>query len=171
MSPFHGLMCVIIRSVKQPHKKWGKLVILKQIDTVFENYWNILYRTAFTMLKNQYDAEDAVQDTFLRYITKAPAFYDNEHEKAWVLKVCMNICKNKLRLHHLHMAVDIDTVEISDNQKEDVGLMFSLTELPAKYKEVILLYYMGGYPCKEISKILRLTESTVKKDWSADEIY
>ncbi|WP_166436788.1 RNA polymerase sigma factor [Enterocloster clostridioformis] len=136
---------------------------VKQIETAFETYWDKLYRVALIMLKNEYDAEDAVQDTFIKYMTKAPVFREREHEKAWVLKVGMNICKNKIRFHSLHPAIDIDSIEISGHQKEDEVLITSLVGLPDKYKEVVLLYYIEGYSCKEVGKILRLTESTVKK--------
>ena len=99
-----------------------------------------------------------------------------EEEKALFLQVveesgvsvedaikAIHICKNKIRFHSLHPAIDIDSIEISGHQKEDEVLITSLVGLPDKYKEVVLLYYIEGYSCKEVGKILKLTESTVKK--------
>lgn len=136
---------------------------IQEIEAAFETYWDKLYRVALIMLKNKYDAEDAVQDTFVKYMMKAPVFTEREHEKAWVLKVCMNICKNKLRFHNLHPTISFDSVEISGEKQEDEVLIACLMKLPDKYKETILLYYIEGYKCMEIGKVLKVTESTVKK--------
>lgn len=54
---------------------------VKQIETAFETYWDKLYRVALIMLKNEYDAEDAVQDTFIKYMTKAPVFVNGNTKK------------------------------------------------------------------------------------------
>lgn len=73
-----------------------------------EKYGDMLYRLSLSMLRNKQDAEDSVQDTFMRYLYKKPKFNDEEHEKAWLLRVCINVCKNKLRARKRHEYVSME---------------------------------------------------------------
>ena len=61
------------------------------IENVVKTYSNMLFRLCFTMLRNNEDAEDAVSDVFLKYISAAITFADREHEKAWLIKVATNV--------------------------------------------------------------------------------
>ena len=54
----------------------------KSIDIVIERYGDLLYRTAYVQVGNQHDTQDILQEVFIRYIEKSPAFADEEHEKA-----------------------------------------------------------------------------------------
>ena len=67
-----------------------------EMQRVVEEYSSSLLRAAYSLLKNREDSEDAVQETFLRYMEKAPVFTSREHEKAWLLRVAVNISKNHL---------------------------------------------------------------------------
>ena len=76
---------------------------MQSIDCVREavhKYGDMLYRLCFVMLRNTADAEDAVQETFIAYTTKSPVFSDKEHEKAWLLKVASNKCRDLLRFRN-----------------------------------------------------------------------
>lgn len=135
----------------------------KSVETVFEEYGNMLYRIAFVMMKNQYDAEDAVQDVLIKYMEKRREFEGEEHCKAWLIRVTINVCKNKLRFYRNHP--DISMQELSDHYetKEDTEVMEHLLKLPRKYREVLMLYYVEGYQCREIAALLKTTESVVRK--------
>lgn len=135
----------------------------KSVETVFEEYGNMLYRIAFVIMKNQYDAEDAVQDVLIKYMEKRRAFEGEEHCKAWLIRVTINVCKNKLRFYRNHP--DISMQELSDHYetKEDTAVMEHLLKLPRKYREVLMLYYVEGYQCREIAALLKTTESAVRK--------
>ena len=124
------------------------------VEEMFQKYGEMLYKICIVMLKNTYDAEDTVQDVLIKYMTKKPLFETYEHEKAWLIRVTINLCKDKLRFYK-QTTYPEDSI---DNQ-----ILAILLELPSKYKEVLLLYYVEGYKCFEISKILKITESTVKK--------
>ena len=69
----------------------------EKIETLLQTYGNGLFRLSLVMLRNESDAEDAIQDTMIRYLQKAPNFRDADHEKAWLFKVCTNICHDMLR--------------------------------------------------------------------------
>lgn len=76
----------------------------------------------------------------------------------------MNLCKDKLRFYKQHPYINIETIKTTYSEDSiDRQIFDILLELPPKYKAVLLLYYVEGYKCSEISKILKITESTVKK--------
>ncbi len=135
----------------------------EEIKELVEKYSSLIFRISYCILCNPYDAEDAVQETFLRYITKAPEFNDEEHRKAWLIKVSANISKNMLMFRLRRDTVNIDDVEnigIAQNDYETFELIMSL---PAKYKIVMTLYYVEGYKSKEIAEIIDINEDTVRK--------
>ncbi len=125
-----------------------------------EQYGNSLMRVAYTYTKNMQDAQDMVQDTFLRYISSAPKFDSKEHEKAWLIRVTINICKN-----HLSSAYRRNYAELDENMSVydtySSGLADIVNSLPEKYRIVIHLFYYEDYTQKQIAKILRITESAV----------
>ncbi len=76
-----------------------------RLEELVNKYENTLLRAALAILGNAQEAEDAVQETFLRYLEKRPEFRDREHEKAWLLRVTANHCKSVLRQRKRHPAV------------------------------------------------------------------
>jgi len=128
-----------------------------------EKYGDMLYRLSVSMLRNKQDAEDSVQDTFMRYLDKKPKFNDEEHEKAWLLRVCINICKNKLRTIKRHEYVSMEDFVAYEFTYKDFTIFDAVSKLPEKYKTVVLLYYVEEYKVDEIAKILDISSSAVKK--------
>ena len=128
-----------------------------------EEYGNSLYRLCTVMLKNREDAQDAVQESFLRYMTKAPVFDNPDHEKAWLIRVASNICKDMLRYRRHSSLLNLDeirTVSTSEDNAQILGLLMMLDE---KYRAVIHLHYVEGYGVSEISSALGISSSAVKK--------
>jgi RNA polymerase sigma-70 factor (ECF subfamily) len=110
-------------------------------------------------MKNMPDAEDVVQDTFVKLMQKNPTFESEEHEKAWLIRVTINLCKNLLKTTWFKKTVPLDhTVEFT--QQESI-VIDAVLELSVKYRSVILLYYIIGYNIKEISDILGRKEATI----------
>ena len=68
-----------------------------RLEETVRKYENTLYRTALAVLGDAHEAQDAVQDTFVRYLEKAPEFDSPEHEKAWLIRVTVNGCRSRLR--------------------------------------------------------------------------
>ena len=132
-------------------------------ERAMEEYGNSLYRLCSVMTGNREDAQDAVQECFLRYITKAPNFNDAEHEKAWLIKVATNICHDILRRRKHISFVSLDEIRnlgTSEDNAQILGLLMSLDE---KYKIVMHLYYIEGYKAEELSALLGISSSAVKK--------
>ena len=125
-------------------------------------YSDMLYKICIVILCNEHDVQDAIQDTFCRYMEKKPNFRDEEHEKAWLIRVATNISRDMIRFRIRHPKVSIDELEnglVAPEQKETLK---ELLELPVKQKMVIYLHYVEGYHIKEIADILGITEGAVK---------
>lgn len=134
------------------------------VERIFEIYGEMLYKICIVMLKNTHDAEDTVQDVLIRYMVKKPLFDNDEHEKAWLIRVALNLCKDRFRFWEKHPMINIEELSTTYSiESEERQVLDALLELPPKYKEVLLLYYVEGYKCHEISKIMRITEGLVKK--------
>ena len=130
-------------------------------ETVIK-YSDMLYRICIVILCNEQDVQDAVQETFCRYLEKAPDFHDEEHEKAWLIRLATNICRDMIRFRIRHPKVSIDEVENTLAAPEQKEILRELLELPVKQKTVLYLHYVEGYQIKEIADILGITESAVK---------
>lgn len=138
----------------------GALRAQDEMQRVVEEYSSSLLRAAYSLLKNREDSEDAVQETFLRYMEKAPVFTSREHEKAWLLRVAVNISKNHLSSAWFRKRTDLKE-DIPALEQEEQEVLESVLKLPAKYRTVIHLYYYEGYSLSEISQILRSPLSTI----------
>ena len=134
----------------------------EQVERLVEQHSARLYRHCRVMLGSEEDARDAVQETFLRYMRAAPRLQDAEHEKAWLLTVAMNHCRNLLRQRKAHPHTPLEEVSLPAAMPEDTPLLDRLVTLPDKIKIVLLLHYIEGYKVREIASRLHLTQSTVK---------
>ena len=130
------------------------------ITAAVEYYGNMLYRICLVSLGSSADAEDAVQDTFLKYIQKAPAFESGEHEKAWLIRVALNTCKDIIR--HRRPQVDIDTVQQEAPEPDSGEVTAALMSLPEKFRTALVLHCVEGYTVNEIAKMIGKTPSAVK---------
>lgn len=133
------------------------------IERIVDKYGNMLFRMCLVILCNENDAEDVVQDTFITYLTKSPPFNDSEHEKAWLITIATNRCKNMRRYNIIRKHMDINDLQLYCKDDENYGLIEHLMRLPNKHKIVLLLYYVEGYKVDEIAKILGIITSAVKK--------
>lgn len=138
-------------------------VMQAEVQRAVNLYAQMLFKICLVILCNEQDAQDAVQDTFFKYMQKSPVFHDPEHEKAWLLSVATNICKNMKRYRLMHMHQNLEDVYGCLEDKEETPLLEALVTLPHKYKEALLLYYVEGYKVKEISAIIGASPAAIKK--------
>lgn len=135
----------------------------ENLKNIINKYGNMLFRICYCILCNKQDAEDALQDTMIKYATKAPEFNDEEHEKAWLIKVATNISKNMLITRLRRKTVNIDELVNIGTEDRDIGVFSAVMELPVKYKIVMTLYYIEGYSVKQVSEITSVSEAAVRK--------
>lgn len=134
-----------------------------EIKRVIQVHGNLLYRTALVILGNPHDTQDVLQEVLLKYMEKSPDFRDENHEKAWLLKVTANLCRDFLRFNKRHAYVSIDELETICSQPRQQETLKEVFNLPPKFKTVLLLHYVEGYQLKEIAEILSISENAVKK--------
>lgn len=125
-----------------------------------ETYSPMLLRAALTRVSTPADAEDAVQDVFLRVLTLAPRFRDREHEKAWLLRSTLNRASDLRRRRRDDAPLD-ELVNAASEEPDYGPLLSAVRSLPQAYSAVIHLYYYEGYSIKEIASLLALPIPTV----------
>lgn len=128
------------------------------IEKAVKTYSESMLKAAYSLLGSVSDSEDAVQDAFLKLIEKKPGFKNPEHEKAWFLRVTINISKNMLKASHRKNLPVIEDIPYEQNNNEVLQYVLSLEE---KYRTIIHLYYYEGYSIKETASILNLPAATV----------
>jgi RNA polymerase sigma-70 factor (ECF subfamily) len=122
---------------------------------------NRLYRTALAITRNISDAEDVVQEVFLRVYEKAPEFESEEHAKAWLIRVAINLCNSRLRSPWRKRTEPLlDSYPATEPEQHE--LLEQILALPPKYRTVIHLFYYEGYSIKDISGLTGQKESTVR---------
>ena len=132
------------------------------IETILNRYGDMLYRLCILMLKNESDAEDVVQETIIKYYRKEPSFADSEHEKAWLIRVATNGCRDLLRYRVRHPLAEEEQIAAASDNSPDSGILEALASLPEKYRLVLSLYYIEDCRIEDIAKIIGRTPSAVK---------
>lgn len=135
----------------------------EELSQIYQRHAKTVYRVCFMYMKNSYDTEDMVQNTFLRLMKDRTRFENEEHEKAWLIRTATNLCKDHFR-HWWNKRVGIE--EAAERAVEDSITVDETLErvlnLPDKYKTVIYMYYYEGYSTVEIAEILGKKVSTVR---------
>lgn len=135
----------------------------EEIEAAVKDWGDMLFRLCFTMLGNQADAEDAVSETIIKYIEKAPAFADKEHRKAWLIKVASNNCRDMLRADRRRRWVSLEDVTELCRQERDRDVMYELLNLPPKYRLAVYLHYVAGYKTAEMAGMLGISPAAARK--------
>ncbi|MBQ9045326.1 MAG: sigma-70 family RNA polymerase sigma factor [Oscillospiraceae bacterium] len=138
------------------------------IEEAFRRYGDAVFRAAFSVCRSGTDADDVVQDTFLKYHTRAPEFMSEAHLKAWLLRVAMNRAKDLAAAHRRKNEVAWETFRdtLTFEQSEDRDLFDAVMRLPEKYRAVIHLFYYEEYAINEIADLLHRRPGTVKSQLS-----
>ena len=119
-----------------------------KIEALMDSYGNLLWRTGIMMLGEPQDVQDMIQEVLLKYMQKRPVFHDAEHEKAWLLRVAVNLCRDMLRLRSRRRYFPIDELEpeaVGSTDAESREILEEIAMLPQKWKSVLLLHYIEGY--------------------------
>ena len=126
----------------------------RDIRETMEKYSDMVYRIALTR-------SGIFQNVFIKYSQKKPKFASEEHKKAWLIRVTINISKNFINQAWNRKVVNLDeNLKFETQEENDV---FSVVcELPEKYRTVIYLFYYEGYKVNEIAKLLKTKDGTVK---------
>ncbi len=128
----------------------------------FEKYADMVYRLAFARMKNSADAEDVLQEVFLRYMRRGKPAESDEHERALLIRITVN-CSNSLHTSAWRRHTTALDESVSDDREfPENGTLDAVLKLPVKYRTVIHLFYFEGYAVNEIAALLKTKPSTVK---------
>ena len=134
----------------------------EHIRRIMELYGDLLYRMSLSVVGNSSDAEDMVQDTLVTYLTEAPEFPDEAHEKQWLVKVVRNNSLMLVRKQNTRDRLLSEQSRVSTGKDADYGILDVLQTLPDKYRAVLVLFYVEEYSAEEIAKVLKKSVSAVK---------
>lgn len=134
----------------------------EDIELTFNTYADMIYSISLIMLKNSSDAEDIVQETFIRYIQSDKKFDNEEHKKAWLITVASNQCRDLLRFENRHRTENIEEITIFAEEKQESCILEALAKLPEKFRIIMLLHYVYEYKVKETADILGIGQSAAK---------
>jgi RNA polymerase sigma-70 factor (ECF subfamily) len=136
--------------------------INNQIDMndVLKNYADMIYKLALAHTKNISDSEDVFQEVFFKYLKNKTKFQSKEHQKAWLIRVTINVSNKILSSAWRRRTVPFKD-DIEFNPEENI-VYYSIIELPIKYRTVLHLHYYEDMTISDISSVLKIKESTIK---------
>lgn len=139
----------------------------EKILECYQRYKDMIYKLAWAYCKDKYQAEDAFQEVFFKYMKYHPRFKSGEHEKAWFIRTTINVCKNLLKSKWNRDMVQLQEWDADDAFPGDTNdafdsLKVAILDLPEKYRIPIHLYYYEEYSVREIAQLLRKSESTIQ---------
>lgn len=128
-----------------------------------ERYGDMVRRLCLVHLKNPADTEDIFQNVFLKYVLSPVVFESPEHEKAWLIRVTLNACKDLVKSFFRSRTVPLE--ELLDQPapllEEHREVLEAVLALPPKYRDAVYLHYYEGYTAAEIGKLLGKNTNTV----------
>ncbi len=130
------------------------------IHYIIEKYSDMLLRISYSYMKNLSDAEDITQDVFIKLLEKKPNFESKEHEKSWLIRIVINLSKDKLKSAYFKKTTPLEG-DFVDMTNDDNEIIHVVLNLPIKYRSIVLLYYYENYSISEISNILNIKETTI----------
>ena len=135
----------------------------EEVNRAIEQYSDMIKRICFIHLKNQSDTEDIFQTVFMKYALSSVVFKNEEHKKAWFIRVTVNACKDLLKSFFRRHTVSLDeAVQQAGIISDTYGDVYkTVLKLPEKYRKVIYLRYYEGYTAPQIGKILGKNVNTV----------
>ncbi|OUO67392.1 RNA polymerase sigma factor [Anaerotruncus colihominis] len=135
----------------------------QETSRAIELYSDMIRRICLLHLKNHADTEDVFQEVFLKYVLRGAVFESVEHERAWLIRVTVNACKDLLKSLFRRKTVSLEVLseEAASISSEQHATLEAVLALPEKYKDVIYLHYYEGYNAREIGRILKKKENTV----------
>jgi len=131
------------------------------VDEIFGYLWKNGLPPGLCPDQNRYDADDVMQEVFLRYIRSGKEFADEEHRRAWLIRATINCSKTLLSSAWFRKTSPLeDTLTTELEEKSEV--YYAVMDLPVKYRTVIHLYYYEDLSVSQISGLLKTKETTVK---------
>lgn len=135
----------------------------QEVNKAIDLYADTVRRICMIYLKSYSDTEDIFQNVFMKYILSSAVFDSGEHEKAWIIRVTINECKDLVKSFFRSRSVPLDEIKelTSELEPQSSEVLENVLALPKKYKDVVYLHYYEGYSAVEIAKMLHKSVNTV----------
>ena len=135
----------------------------QETAAAIDRHADMVRRLCLIHLKNQADSEDVFQTVFMKYVLSSAVFANEEHEKAWFIRVTINACRDLLRSFFRSRTVPLDElIDLpADAPSESREVLEAVLELPGKYRDVVYLHYFEGYTAPEIAGLMKKNVNTV----------
>ena len=138
---------------------------MEQAERLANTYADAILRLSYTYLKNTHDAQDICQTVFVKLLMEPREFKSPEHERAYILRMAANACKDLLKSPWRQRSQSLDVgLEVPAPQAGDGSVLEAVNQLPPHYRAVIYLFYYEGYSTRDIARMLGRKESTVRSD-------
>lgn len=135
----------------------------EEIIEIYNRHVDTVYRVCFSFMKNRPEAEDMVQETFLRLITSGNSFENERHEKAWLIVTASNLCRDSLKKWwRRNENIEDYSSSLIEMTHADNEVLDAILTLPNDYKCVVYMYYYEGYTTPEIADFLHCPQATVR---------
>ena len=139
-------------------------LVNQKAEYFFNVFGNSVLRLAYSYLHNKEDSEEVLQETLIKYIKAAPAFENDSHAKAWLLRVAANISKNRIEYNRRRQTDELNE-ELVAEERTDLSFVWeAVKSLKPAQREAIHLYYQEGCSTKDIANILGRNENSVRSD-------
>lgn len=135
----------------------------QEVNRAIAQYADLVYRLSMVILQNNADAEDAFQTVFLKYALSSQHFETTEHEKAWLIRVTRNACRDQLKSFFRKHTVSLEEAPelVSPATAQQQAVLEAVRSLPKDYRDVVYLHYYEGYTAPEIAEILKKKPNTI----------
>ena len=134
----------------------------QQAEYLAQTYADAILRLSYTYLKNTHDAQDICQTVFVKLLTEPREFDSPDHERAYILRMAANACKDLLKSPWRKRTCGLEAcAQVPAPEAADGSLLAAVNSLPPHYRAVIYLYYYEGYQASEIGAILGVPAATV----------
>ena len=133
----------------------------QETAAAIDRHADMVRRLCLIHLKNQADSEDVFQTVFMKYVLSSAVFENEEHEKAWFIRVTINACRDLLFFRSRTVPLD-ELIDLpADAPSESREVLEAVLELPGKYRDVVYLHYFEGYTAPEIAGLMKKNVNTV----------
>ena len=134
----------------------------QQAERLAGTYADAILRLSYAYLKNTQDAQDICQTVFVKLLSEPREFDTGEHERAYILRMAANACKDLLKSPWRKRTCDLEAcAQVPAPEAEDGSVLAAVNGLPPHYRAVIYLFYYEGYQASEIGQILGVPTATV----------
>ena len=134
------------------------------MEALYRRHVKTVWNVCITLLRRPADAEDAVQETFVRLLRSNPEFESEEHEKAWLIRTAQNVCKNDLARARRRDVPLENAADAAHSAPEIDETLAALRTLPEQYRIALYLHYYEGYSAVELSTLLHRPAATIRSD-------